>query len=105
MWDTALLVGYRDGIPCCTAGALAVACGYRQPRRVNDEFFGYAASYDAASGRTVEIGPHPVLAAVMWELCCTDVVQLLDWSDKARPDQVVARLRQAAAAIRTRGAA
>jgi hypothetical protein len=100
LWDTGLLLDYRDGVACSADGALAVVCGYRNARQAEAEFFGTDVLYLDAD--QVPSAPHPVLAAVMAEMCCVRVEELFDWSDSARPDQVVARLRQVAAAFRLR---
>lgn len=96
-WD------YEPGDSCCTAGALAVVCGYRRAEQV-EEAFTATGSVNAVDENGQEWEPHPVFAAVMAEFGFTEVEHLYDWSDRAGDREVVRVLRYAAAAIRARGA-
>jgi hypothetical protein len=94
-WD------YEPGDSCCTAGALAVVCGYRRADQV-EEAFTATSSVGAVDedGQECLWEPHPVFAAVMAEFGFAEVEDLYDWSDKAGDREVVGALREAAANIR-----
>ena len=98
-WADALLRPYEPGMSCCTAGALAVATGYRDVADVEIEFVGIG-SYDPDTGVFDDDHPHPVFAAAMAELGFKEVEALYDWSDTAGDREVVDALRDAAAKIR-----
>lgn len=102
-WTDALLRPYEPGMPCCTAGALAAVCGYRETPAVETEFCGIGL-YDPDTGVTGADDPHPVLAAVMVELGFKCIEDLYDWSDEGDTREVVEELREVAASIRARGA-
>lgn len=80
---------YRPGIPVCTVAALAVACDV-------DLNYGPVSFGDF----------RPVLDTVANALNCVDLLgepevhQVYAWSDSARGDQVVARLRDIAYELR-----
>ena len=84
---------FAPQMPCCTVGAIAVALDVHEPVDVDTKILGHD-PYAAAEQ------PHPVLAALMHALCATEVEQVFSWSDSARDDQVVARLRYVAAQLR-----
>lgn len=84
---------FGPGMPCCTVGAIAVVLDVHEPLDVDTKILGHD-PYAAAEQ------PHPVLAALMWALCATEVEQVFAWSDSARDAQVVARLRYVAAQLR-----
>lgn len=103
-WTDALLRPYEPGMPCCTAGALAAVCGYRETPAVETEFCGIGL-YDPDTGLFDDDHPHPVFAALLAELGFRLIEDLYDWSDKAGDREVVEALREAAAEIRARGVA
>lgn len=84
---------FGPGMPCCAVGAIAVALDVHEPLDVDTKILGHD-PFAAAEQ------PHPVLAALMWALCATEVEQVFAWSDSARDDQVVARLRYTADQLR-----
>lgn len=87
---------YQDGCATCTVGAVAVQLGYR----TNHEVFEVVCGLED-DGRHE---PHPVIAALMRALNCTKVEHVFDWSDDARDDQIVARLRDVAGQLRAQAA-
>jgi hypothetical protein len=84
---------FAPQMPCCTVGAIAVALDVHEPVDVDARILGH----DYFTG---DVTPHPVLAVLMHALCATEVEQVFAWSDSARDDQVVARLRYIAAQLR-----
>jgi hypothetical protein len=100
LWPGALFGPYEPGSSCCTAGALAVVCGYRRAEQVEEAFTATSPIDDGE----VPWNPHPVFSAVMAELGFTKPEDLYDWSDSAGAREVVKELRIAAAKIRARGA-
>jgi hypothetical protein len=94
-WD------YEPGDSCCTAGALAVVCGYRRADQV-EEAFTATSCVDACDedGQELPWEPHPVFAAVLDKLGFDTPEDLYNWSDSAGDSRVVAALREAATKIR-----
>jgi hypothetical protein len=90
--------GYQDGSSCCTVGAIAVSLGYRS----GDDVHNVVCGLDPDDVKPA--APHPVLAALMQALNAARVEDVFDWSDSARDDQVVARLRDIAAQLRAQAA-
>jgi hypothetical protein len=104
LWTDAIHFPYEPGASCCTAGALAAACGYRDAIDVETAFVGIG-YYDVTTDAYVELVAHPVFAAVMAELDFEQVEDLYNWSDTATDTEVVGALRDAATAIRARAQA
>jgi len=98
-WTRALFQPYEPGMPCCTVGALAAVSGYRDGIDAEKAFVGVS-DYDPQTGVTEPDHPHLVMAAVMKALGFREAEDLYDWSDDAGDQEVVARLRYAAAQIR-----
>jgi hypothetical protein len=95
-----LIADFRDGSPTCTVGAIAVQLGYRTHRQVFTVVCGLPDEPTDEAPRD----PHPVVAALMRELNCRDLWDLFAWSDSARDDQIVDRLREVATELRGRAA-
>lgn len=102
-WADSLLRPYEPGMSCCTAGALAAVSGYTDITDVEAAFVGLG-HYDLETNTYAEVPAHPVFAAAMAELGFRKVEDLYDWSDTAGDAEVVEALRDAATAIRARGA-
>jgi hypothetical protein len=98
-WAGALFQPYEPGMPCCTVGALAAVSGYRDGIDAEKAFVGVS-DYDPQTGVTEPDHPHLVMTAVMKALGFREAEDLYDWSDDAGDQEVVARLRYAAAKIR-----
>lgn len=98
-WTWALVQPYEPGMPCCTVGALAAVSGYRDGMDAEKAFVGVS-DYDPETGATEPDHPHLVMATVMKVLGFREAEDLYDWSDNAGNQEVVARLRDAAAQIR-----
>ncbi|MFC5236043.1 DUF6197 family protein [Pseudonocardia zijingensis] len=98
-WTWALFQPYEPGIPCCTVGALAAVSGYRDGMDAEKTFVGVS-SYNPETGVTEPDRPHLVMATVMKVLEFREAEDLYDWSDNAGNQEVVARLRYAAAQVR-----
>jgi hypothetical protein len=84
---------FEPGMPCCTVGAIAVQLGIENQADVDKNVLGM----DPFKGLQE---PHPVLVALQQGMHGATVEDIFAWSDSARDDQVVARLRQVAAQLR-----
>jgi hypothetical protein len=100
LWPDALLRPYEPGDPCCTAGALAVVCGFRRAEDVEEMFTATTPDPTVPDDIYPPWTPHPVFAAVIAELGFTKPEDLYDWSDTATGTEVMEALREAAAKIR-----
>lgn len=103
-WAGAVFRPYEPGLPCCTVGALAAVAGYRDGVEAEKAFVGVS-DYDPETGAAEPDRPHPVMATVMRALGFREAEDLYEWSDNAGDEEVVARLRSAAAAIRAHACA
>ncbi|MHA6626916.1 DUF6197 family protein [Pseudonocardia sichuanensis] len=92
-------IEWTPGQPCCTAGALGLASGYRSRRDVNYAFVGIDA-YDVATQTYRADDPHPALLAVMRHLRFGAAEELFAWSDVVGRDVVVRTLQGCAAGVR-----
>lgn len=93
---------YVDGSCLCAVGAIAVSMGFR----TNNEVFTVVCGLDDEDpGDEGRRPPHPVVREVMKALRCTKVEHVFDWSDEARDDQIVGRLREIAAELRAQAVA
>lgn len=84
---------WAEGLPLDVAAAIGVAVGLRTKKDVSEQI----AWLDMDD--TDE--PHPAFAALMEFSCATTAEQIFVWSDSARADQVIERLRDCAASLRS----
>lgn len=98
-WPDAQGTPWQTGMPCCAAGAIGVAAGYRTASEI-----GYCVT-GVEGTATVRPDPHPAFAALMQHLKVCEPEDVFDWSDTHTSREVVAELRDCAALLRTRVAA
>lgn len=100
-WPNAVVLPWEPGTPCDVTGAIGVACGYRAGSDIDYDVVGVSV-YDPVHHVHVEQDPHPAFAAVMRHLSATEAEQVFRWSDDARANEVIERLRMCAAELRMR---
>lgn len=93
-WRHAGAVDWTPGRPCCAAGAIGVAAGYRRGRDIDGPITGLGARLI----RTPR--PHPAFAALMRHLDVTIAADVFDWADRSTRSGVADTLRETAAVVR-----
>lgn len=104
LWRDGLVRMYSPGIPCCVIGALAVSCGMRDAREIEQDFMGME-FYDPKRHVSYQNPRHVVLQTVMDAMNFTDVEQVMDWSDGHSDACVIETLRDIAAELREKSGA